>query len=180
MDIPLYHLKSNRLDLTALTEADMTSFAPFFESEEALKYIHWNVGDPGLLEDYFKRQFERYENRQGGMLGLRDRLTGAFVGVAGLLGQEAQGQEVVEIGYSLLPAFWGQGYATEAAKALKDQAFEVGLTDFLVSLVHRNNLPSRGVAERNGMWIWAEQDWKGFPVLVYRIDLQEWNNSKSV
>jgi len=40
----------------------------------------------------------------------------------------------------------------------------------LISLIRPENLPSRRVAERNGMTLWKEVNWRGLPDCVYAIE----------
>jgi RimJ/RimL family protein N-acetyltransferase len=55
-----------------------------------------------------------------------------------------------ELGWALIRAHWGRGYATEAAAAIRDWAYESRAVDRLVSLISPDNVRSRRVAERLG------------------------------
>jgi len=55
-----------------------------------------------------------------------------------------------ELGWSLLPAHWGQGYATEAAVAIREWAYTSRSIGRLVSLITAENVRSQRVAERLG------------------------------
>ena len=55
-----------------------------------------------------------------------------------------------ELGWALLRAHWGYGYATEAAAAIRDWAHESRSIDRLVSLISPDNVRSQRVAERLG------------------------------
>ena len=55
-----------------------------------------------------------------------------------------------ELGWALVRAHWGRGYATEAATAIRDWAFEFLAVDRLVSLIAPDNVRSQRVAERLG------------------------------
>jgi RimJ/RimL family protein N-acetyltransferase len=55
-----------------------------------------------------------------------------------------------ELGWFLYDGFEGQGYATEAAAAIKHWAFQTLRLDTLVSYVDKNNLASAAVAKRLG------------------------------
>jgi RimJ/RimL family protein N-acetyltransferase len=55
-----------------------------------------------------------------------------------------------ELGWSLLRAHWGFGYATEAAAAIRDWALERPDIDRLVSLISPENIRSQRVAKRLG------------------------------
>ena len=55
-----------------------------------------------------------------------------------------------ELGWALIRAHWGHGYATEAAAAIRDWAHECRSIDRLVSLISPDNVRSQRVAERLG------------------------------
>ncbi|MBS1678867.1 MAG: GNAT family N-acetyltransferase [Actinobacteria bacterium] len=56
-----------------------------------------------------------------------------------------------ELGWRLSPASWGHGYATEAALAARDDAFDRLVLPALISIIHPENARSRRVAEKLGM-----------------------------
>jgi len=74
-----------------------------------------------------------------------------------------------EIGYHLRRDYWGQGLATEAAIACREWGFTNLKVDRLISLIRPENVLSCGVAERNGMTIWKEVDWRGLRHYVYAV-----------
>jgi len=55
-----------------------------------------------------------------------------------------------ELGWALIRAHWGNGYATEAAAAIRDWAYECRSIARLVSLISSDNVRSQRVAERLG------------------------------
>jgi ribosomal-protein-alanine N-acetyltransferase len=75
---------------------------------------------------------------------------GARVGQAGLLRCEIDGSPEIEIGWWLAKAAWGNGYATEAALALRDFAFGELRLDRLSVVLYAENVKSVAVAERIG------------------------------
>jgi RimJ/RimL family protein N-acetyltransferase len=62
----------------------------------------------------------------------------------------AGGHAQPELGWSLIRAQWGHGYATEAAAAIRSWAYEYRSIDRLVSLITPDNVRSQRVAERLG------------------------------
>jgi RimJ/RimL family protein N-acetyltransferase len=55
-----------------------------------------------------------------------------------------------ELGWALIRTHWGNGYATEAAAAIRDSAYESRSIDRLVSLISPDKIRSQRVAERLG------------------------------
>ena len=55
-----------------------------------------------------------------------------------------------ELGWALTRTHWGHGYATEAAAAIRNWAYERPNIDRLVSLISPDNVRSQRVAERLG------------------------------
>lgn len=82
-----------------------------------------------------------------------------------------QGDGHVLMGYRLLRAHWGRGYASEAVSALLDVAFNThGLVE-VRSKVARENIASRRVIEKNGGRFWKEDACGHFSdALVYRFE----------
>lgn len=74
-----------------------------------------------------------------------------MIGQCGLTLQEYKGEKVLEIGYLLQKAFWHRGYATEAAEACKQYAFEILNRDEVCSIIRDTNIASQKVARRIGM-----------------------------
>ena len=109
------------------------------------------------------------------MNALIDKKTNKLIGQCGLLIQTVENTERLEIGYSILPEYWNQGFASEASQKCKNYAFENNFSDALISIVHINNISSEKVALKNGMKLEKKIDsYKGIPVIVFKIDKEDW------
>ena len=97
----------------------------------------------------------------------------AIVGYCGFF-QHAEVPREIEIGYRLHPDYWNRGFITEAARAVRDHGFRDWKLSRVISLIHPENIPSRRVAEKNGMKVEKEITFRGFLTLVYAISRQEW------
>jgi [ribosomal protein S5]-alanine N-acetyltransferase len=94
---------------------------------------------------------------------------GRFVGRAGLYTQNLDGRDEVEVGYALLPEFWGQGLATEMARMSLDIGFsQIGLPE-IISFTMPTNLASRRVMEKCGLVFERALNWKDVPHVLYRL-----------
>ena len=163
--------KSERLNYRNLEETDFDWWMEFSCHPEATSYFDFseNIIPREFCNFWFNRVFDRYKNNTGGHNVLIERETGKPVGMCGLLIQEVDGVKELEIGYSLHPAFWGKGYATEAARKCRDFAFASNFAESLISIVHVENTASANVAVRNGMTLEKTTDYKGIPVNIFRI-----------
>jgi RimJ/RimL family protein N-acetyltransferase len=120
------------------------------------------LGDPDVMT-YYPRpktrqeaaQVDRLEPRPVPHARLRsvaaDHPDGDFVGDCGLTPQVVDGVTELEVGYHVMPALQGQGYATEAAAASRDFARTVLGAKRLVAIIHPDNRPSQRVAEKIGL-----------------------------
>ena len=87
----------------------------------------------------------------------------------------------VEIGWTLRPALWGQGLATEGASAAIDATFAELPNDRVVSLIHPRNERSIAVATRLGMSRAGEAvpPDLGQLLMVYALSRSSWSSSPS-
>lgn len=96
-------------------------------------------------------RFIRHEREHGfGLWAVELKDAGELIGDAGLFLVEGVGPEV-EVAYHFGKAWWGQGYATEAARACLDFGFrECGLTE-IIAICYPEHVASRRVMEKAGM-----------------------------
>jgi len=125
--------------------------------------------DEAGVADWIARNLSRYERDGHGLWAIDLKSTGEMIGDCGITLQEVDGQPLPEIGYHLRRDMWGQGYATEAARACRDYGFTQLNAEVLISLIRPENVPSRRVAERNGMTVWKEINRAGLKHLVYAV-----------
>ena len=163
--------QSERLNFRKLEETDFDWWMEFSLNPEATRYFDFsaNITPADFCKLWFKRVFDRYKNDIGGHNVLVERETEKSVGMCGLMVQEVDGISELEIGYSLHPAFWGKGYATEAAQKCRDFAFENNFAESLISIIHVDNSASAKVSLRNGMKPEKTTVYKGIPVNIFRI-----------
>jgi RimJ/RimL family protein N-acetyltransferase len=95
----------------------------------------------------------------------------ATAGLLGMLGfADPAGWPGFELAWTLARRFWGNGYATEGARAALAYAFTVLDKDRVISLIHPDNQPSIRVAERLGEKLAGRIDLLGEERLVYAVD----------
>jgi len=121
------------------------------------------------VRDWITRNRRRYQRDGHGLWAMVLKSSGETVGDCGLVRQQVDNAEEIEIGYHLRRDLWGQGLASEAAIACRSYGFVQLRVDRLVSLIRPENLPSRRVAVKNGMRIWKETMRMGFLHYVYAV-----------
>jgi len=77
-----------------------------------------------------------------------EQTSGRLVGHCGLLDKEIAGRIEIELVYVIAPAAWGQGFATEAGRAIRDHAVTALGCQRLVALIHPENAASERVAAK--------------------------------
>lgn len=86
------------------------------------------------------------------LFGLHHKEKSVFLGYCGLtLFPDLDGKTEIEIGYRLIRKHWGNGYACEAAFAVRDYAFTELKLQRLVALIEPTNIRSICVAKKIGM-----------------------------
>lgn len=110
---------------------------------------------PGTLSDHETKQMlatilNQYEQYGYCFWKLLLKTPRKFIGIAGLLHQEIDGIPETEIAYRVMPEYWNNGYATEAAQACKEYAEQVLKKKKLISLIRPDNIASKRVAQKLG------------------------------
>ena len=114
-------------------------------------YAYEGALDDEEAREWLDRQLVRYKKLGFGLWAVILKETGEMIGQCGLSMQPWQDRELLEIGYLFCRAFWHKGYATEAARACKNYAFEVLKAKEVCSIIRDTNTASKKVAIRNGM-----------------------------
>ena len=116
-----------------------------------------------------------------GRWALEDRASGEFVGRAGFDYPEQSGYPDIEVGWLLGRAYWGRGFAFEAAVAVLNYAFDSLDREQVASIMRPENLASIQLAERLGMSRTGTIDFDGLPALRYVASRATWKyrDSKS-
>ena len=142
-------LITDRLRLRQWRDDDLAPFRRLNGDAEVMRYFPAPLS--AEQSDALATRLRGAIDAQGWGLWVAERLgDGTFLGFVGLArpGFEAPFMPAVEIGWRLDRPFWGQGYATEAARACLDHAFGTLGLDEVVSFTAAINDRSRRVMER--------------------------------
>jgi len=118
-------------------------------------------------EAWVFRQQERYARHGHGYWLMVEKATGLPVGQAGLLTIEVDDREELALGYLIHRPFWRRGFATEAAAASRDYAFDTLGRQRVIAPIRPENGPSQGVARKLGMAPEKRTMYAGFEHLIF-------------
>lgn len=140
-------LTTERLAFRPFTSDDFDLMAQLHRDPQVGRYFGGAWSDEKVREAVAEFAAEHAERGHSKWLAFTH--DGAFVGRAGVSVWDHTGE--LELGYALLPAYWGRGLATEAARAVAAYAFRVTEVDHLIGFTHLQNVASQRVLERIGM-----------------------------
>jgi ribosomal-protein-alanine N-acetyltransferase len=161
-------LQTPRLLLRSFSEGDLDAMSALMANTDFMRFslgVFSREQTTAFLAKVRTRDREGLPSQFAVVLRAQERL----IGYCGFFSQIVDEIEEIEIGYRLHPDHWGQGIATEAARAVRDHGFGYLKLPRLISLIHPDNLASQRVAEKNGMKPDRKTVFRGFPAIVYSI-----------
>ncbi len=145
-------IKTDRLTLRPAVDADRDAIAALNAHP---RVGEWLGGVRDRVEsDAFVDRVQAHEAEHGfGFWVVERQADASVVGMTGIwwTPDEVGLGQVVEIGWRFLPEAWGQGYATEAARAALAYGFEIARLSEIIAFTARTNLASQSVMRRIGM-----------------------------
>jgi RimJ/RimL family protein N-acetyltransferase len=145
-------LRTERLLMRRWQDSDRDPFAALNADPETLVYFPSTLtrAQSDELVDIIE---SRLETQGFGLWALEITATGEFIGFAGLnpMPEGIPGAGGMEIGWRLARPAWHHGYATEAARAALDVAWNGAVLDEIWSMTAVLNTPSQAVMRRIGL-----------------------------
>ena len=145
-------LETERLTLRRFVEADVTDvFNNWCNDPEVTKYLTWPThSDISVTQGFMKTRLEGYAKENFYSWAMELKATGQVIGTIGPVRQQ-EDVAMVEIGYAMGRAWWGQGLMTEAlGRTIKFFFEEVGMNR--VAARHDPRNPGSGrVMQKAGM-----------------------------
>ncbi len=149
-------LETDRLWLRRFTAADGDNLFALDNDPAVMRFLNGGLPTPRAVieRDFLPLILGYYERFAGyGFWAVIEKATGAFLGWFSFRPRDEAHPGVVELGYRLSRAAWGQGYATEGARALIDHGFTVLVVEHVYATTYQDNLASRRVMEKAGMML---------------------------
>ena len=165
-------LETERLRLRRFRHDDVDAVFAIIGDDVAMQYYP-RTFDRRDAKQWVDRNLLRYAEHGHGLFAVMLKGDDEVIGDCGVIRQTVDGEPQLEVGYHFRRDQWGHGYATEAARACMRLALHAFGADKVISLIRPENIPSRRVAERNGMKLEREVMHHGLPHLVYAMSREE-------
>lgn len=181
-------LETERLILRQWQDEDYPVYAGLNADPEVMRYFPSRLSVEQSIEQARKLK-NKIARRGWGFWAAEVKASGEFIGFIGLNDVDADSgipkAPLLEVGWRLLAAHWGKGYATEGAKRALQYAFEELGVQQLYSFTALINQPSQRVMIKLGMKNTGDNfDHPKLPPgdklarhCLYRITREEWSNS---
>ena len=159
-------LRTQRLELREFTEADLDVTAAMMADEDQMHlYPRPRTRTETLV--WIQNNLHLYETHGFGCWFIEERQRGVFLGYCGIRPRTIDGSNEIEMAWHTVKEVWGRGFATEAASACRDLAFQRFGLQRLVATIDPVNAPSVRVAQKIGMKWEKKTVLDGWACLVY-------------
>lgn len=130
--------------------SDLDNHFRLFADPGVLIYLYDEPMDRAATAEHLERRLSTAPPDEGGWLNLAVDVEGRYLGEVGV-SLVSRAHRRCEVGYVFLPESGGHGYATEAAEAMVDVAFDVLGAHRVVGRLDERNTASANLLERLGM-----------------------------
>lgn len=162
-------VQTARLTLRGFTDADLDSYAAWLGDDDTARYLGGKALDRGDAWRSLAMMMGHWALRGYGMWAVVEKSSGALVGRVGLWNPE--GWPGIECGWLIAPDRRKLGFAQEAAvAAIEWGRAELGLRR-VISIIHVDNVASIKTAVALGEARMEERTIRGFPCVIYGMDL---------
>jgi RimJ/RimL family protein N-acetyltransferase len=165
--IPIGERQTPRLLLTPIAATDFDDLVRMYSNPQVMATLG-GVRTSEQARQNLAAMLAHWQEHGFGWWAVRDRVSGQFAGRGGLRHAMVEGRPEVEVGYGLLPEFWGRGLATELALESVRVGFEELKFPELVSFTLPTNAPSKRVMEKVGFRYERDIIHAGLPHVLFR------------
>ena len=165
-------IETPRLVLRTMRPEDLEELLTIFADPKVMAAFSSPPFDREQMVSWLNRNLAHQEQYGVGLFSVIHKIDQRLIGDCGLEYMEIDGEQTAELGYDFCSDTWNQGYATEAASAVRDYAFQVLGLPYLISLIRVGNEASRRVSEKIGMRLEEECTTHGIDYWKYALTYQ--------
>ncbi len=174
--------ETERLVLREIVATDAEAMFVLDSNPEVHKYLGNNpVQDIAQIHEVIGFIRQQYTDNGIGRWAVIEKSTGNFMGWAGLKCVKEALYDLpyyYDIGYRLIPSYWGKGFATEVAIASLHYGFEKMHLTEIYGAADVNNVASNKILSKIGLAFTDVFDYEGITCNRYKITLSDWAKNR--
>ena len=161
-------LDSARLVFSKFAQEDLADYLKLVTDKDLMRFIH----NGAMSELDAKARFEviveeNQKSPQFGFWAARSKESDALIGFIKIAEFES---DKVEVGYAVIPTFWGKGYASEMLQTMMDSSRKHFGMKTLVGVVQEQNMASRKMLEKFGFGLAKSEKMENYTLLYFVRD----------
>ncbi len=161
-------LESEHLSLRYITDDDLENLYHLHSNPDVMRYIRPPATSHEEIIGQINKIISYYTENPGlGVFAANEKASGEFIGWFCL--KHLDRSDEIEVGYRLLPEFWGRGYATEMTKVLVAYGFNHLGLDKITGITHPGNSASQKVLEKARLMYQKDANYYDSDVWYYAL-----------
>jgi RimJ/RimL family protein N-acetyltransferase len=162
-------LETERLILRDFTLEDVQKVALILGDPRVMQFSPQGILSTAETQAKIEEFIDSYQRQGFGKWAVVFKDNHQLIGYCGIILEHIDGVDEPEVGYRLAPAFWGQGLATEAAKAAVQYGLNQLRLPYILGIVEPANTASVKILKKLGMTYSRTTILYGSEVDLYRL-----------
>ncbi len=170
-------LSTERLNIRPFVMADDEALRAFWADPDVRRYL-WDdeILSMSAVRQIIEQSIKDFEQHGYGFFSLDLKATEPVaVGFCGF--RRFEDGEQIELLYGILPEHWGEGFVTEAARAVLRYGFETAGVERIVAATDTPNQRSVRVLQRLGMSFDSRRVWHGLDTVFYTLTAKDFREA---
>jgi [ribosomal protein S5]-alanine N-acetyltransferase len=165
-------IETERLFLRRFTMDDLDDLHQILGNEKVMEFSLTGAKSLEQTKNFLNKVLENQQvkNYDLGFFPIISKNHKKLIGYLGLISQNVDDLDRIELTHRLNPQYWGQGFVPETTKAVTKYAKSLGIPE-IISIIEAENKNSIRVAEKLGMTIEKETVFQNIPVIIYKLEL---------
>jgi ribosomal-protein-alanine N-acetyltransferase len=179
-----FYLETERLILRDLIPSDVEGIFELDTNPEVHRYLGKRpIKTKQQAQESIRFIREQYEARGIGRFAAVEKSSGSFIGWSGIKLNQGEKEALngrtkfYDIGYRLIPRYWGKGYATESSLAALDFGFRELAIELMCGAAVIDNIASNIILKRIGLQFINKFEFEDERVYWYELKRQDYGKT---
>lgn len=164
-------METERLIFEKFKKSDFKNYFCLMGDENVMKMITGKAFDETEAKKRFAAILETYKDKdQIGYFKVSMKINRQFIGFSKIVVEE---NNQAEIGYCLLPEFWGKGFGYEISEKLVRHSKSFDSIQYLIANIDPENSASRKILLKSKFQLTGKGLYIGLPAEFYNLNLRD-------